>query len=225
VTTIKDEQFRIPVTDPAPVLRQQYRLLYAEKKILAEQMRKRKAVGFIKPSMLEYGAPVTMPPKKDEFGNWTLKRPCCDYCMLNKISVTDRYVPPTPEDIFDNIKDAGVYTALDLRWGCYRVRVAEEYVPKTAFWGPNGFYEWVVMPFGLKNAPVFFQKIMDKTLRGVRAFARCYIDDIIIFNRSHAEHKLHLREVFQRLRKKGIKCHPKKLRCAVLRMCPTLGTW
>jgi hypothetical protein len=56
---------------------------------------------------------------------------------------------------------------------------------------------------------------MDKNLIGVRAFARCYIDDIIIFSKSHAEHKLHLREVFQRLREKGIKCHPKKLRCAV----------
>jgi hypothetical protein len=71
------------------------------------------------------------------------------------------------------------------------------------------------MPFGLKNASVSFQRIMDKTLRDVRAFARCYINDIIIFSKSHAEHKVHLREVFQRLRDKGIKCHPKKLRCAV----------
>jgi hypothetical protein len=135
--------------------------------------------------------------------------------MLNKISVTDRYVLPTPEDIFDNIKDTGVYTTVDLRWGFHQVRVAEEDIPKTAFWGPDGLYEWVMMPFGLKNAPVFFQRIMDKTLRDVRAFARCYIDDIIIFSKSHAEHKVHLREVFQRLRDKGIKCHPKKLRCAV----------
>jgi hypothetical protein len=71
------------------------------------------------------------------------------------------------------------------------------------------------MPFELETAPVLFQRIMDKTLRGVRAFARCYIDDIIIFSKSHAEHKVHLREVFQRLREKGIKCHRKKLRCAV----------
>jgi hypothetical protein len=62
MTTIKDEQFRIPVTDPAPVLRQQYTLSYAEKEILAEQMEERKAAGFIRPSMSEYGAPVTMPP-------------------------------------------------------------------------------------------------------------------------------------------------------------------
>jgi hypothetical protein len=102
-----------------------------------------------------------------------------------------------------------------LRWGFYRVRAAEEDVSKTAFWGPDGLYEYVVMPFGLKNAPVFFQRIMDKTLRDVRVFAKCYIDDIIIFSRSHAEHKVHLRGVFQRLRGKAIKCHPKKPRCAL----------
>jgi hypothetical protein len=215
MTTIKDEQFRIPVTDPSPVLRQQYKLLYAEKEILAEQMEACKAAGFIRPSISKYGAPVTMPPKKDEFGNWTLKRPCCDYRMLNKIPVTDRYVLPTSEDILNNIKDAGVYTTLDLRWGFHQVRVAEEDVSKTAFWGPDGLYEWVVMPFGLKNAPVFFQRIMDKTLRDVRAFARFCIDDNIIFSRSHAEHKVHLQEVFWRPREKGIECHPKKLRCAV----------
>jgi hypothetical protein len=62
---------------------------------------------------------------------------------------------------------------------------------------------------------VFSQRIMDKTLRDVRTFARCYIDDIIIFSKSHAEHRVHLREAFQRLKDKGIKCHPKKLRCAV----------
>jgi hypothetical protein len=81
-------------------------------------------------------------------------------------------------------------------WGFHQVRVAEEDVPKTAFWGPDGLYQWEVMPFGLKNVPVFFQRIMDNILRGVRLFVWCYIDDIIIFSKSHPEHKLHLREVF-----------------------------
>jgi hypothetical protein len=174
MTTIKEEQFKIPVTNPSPVLRQQYRLSYAEKKILAEQMEERKAAGFIRPSRSEYGALVTMPPKKDEFGNWTLKRPCCNYCMLKKISVTDRYVLPTPEDIFDN-KDAGVYTTLArLALGVSPGLRSIGRCPKTAFWGPDSLYEWVVMPFKLKNAPVFFQRIIHKTLGDVRAFARCY---------------------------------------------------
>jgi hypothetical protein len=58
--------------------------------------------------------------------------------MLNKASVTNRYVLPTHKDIFDDIKDAGVCTTLDLRWGFYQVCVAEEDILKTAFWGPDG---------------------------------------------------------------------------------------
>jgi hypothetical protein len=72
-TTIKDEQFRIPLTGPTPVPRQQCRMAYAEKEILVKQMEEHKAAGLIRPLMLEYKAPVTMPPKKNEFKNWTLK--------------------------------------------------------------------------------------------------------------------------------------------------------
>jgi hypothetical protein len=69
---------------------------------------------------------------------------------------------------------------LDLHQAFHQVRVKEKDVPKTAFWGPDGLYEWVVIPFGFKNGPVFFKRIMDKTLRHVPAVARCYIDNIII---------------------------------------------
>jgi hypothetical protein len=97
MTTIKDKDFRIPVTNATPILWQQYKLSYAKKEIFAEEMEERKVAIFIRPSMPEYGAPVTMPPKKDEFGKWTLKRPCCDDHMLIKVFVTDRYVWATPE--------------------------------------------------------------------------------------------------------------------------------
>jgi hypothetical protein len=64
------------------------------------------------------------------------------------------------------------------------------------------------MPFGLKNAPAFFQRLMDTTLRAQYQFCRCYIDDVIIFSKSFDEHLVHLRAVLERLRAKLIRCHP-----------------
>jgi hypothetical protein len=89
-----------------------------------------------------------MPPKKDENGNWTLKRPCGDYRVLNKeVSVSDHYQLPTPEEIFDQLSGATIFTTLDLCWGYHQVAIDEDVCCKTALWGPDGLYEWVVMPF------------------------------------------------------------------------------
>jgi hypothetical protein len=156
-----------------------------------------------------------MPPKKDEHGNWTAKRPCGDYRPVNQVSLTDHYQLPTPKEIFDALSGSTWFTTLDLRWGYHQVKVAEEDCCKTAFWGPDGLYEWVVMPFGLKNAPAFFQRIIDSTLRTCRDFARCYIDDVIVYSKSFEEHLTHLRATFARIREKGVKLHPKKLKLAM----------
>ena len=68
-------------------------------------------------------------------------------------------------------------------------------------------WEWLIVPFGLKNAPPYFQRRMDQVLQGL-PFARCYIDDIIIWSRNLEEHMEHLKEVFRRLREAGLKVHP-----------------
>jgi hypothetical protein len=159
---------------------------------------------------------MTMPPKKDEHGNWTGKRPCGDYRGLNKVTVTDHYQMPTPEEIFAQLNGATIFTTLDLRWGYHQVAIDEEDCCKTAFWGHDGLYEWVVMPFRLKNAPAFFQRLMDTTLRAQYEFCRCYIDDVIIFSKSFDKHLVHLRAVFAQLPAKQIRCHPKKMRLTVL---------
>jgi hypothetical protein len=98
---IKDEVFTIPVTDDKPIFRRQYRLAEAEKEILKEQIEERLQAGFIRPSKSPWAAAVTMPPKKDEHGNWIGKRPCGDYRSVNRVSLTDHYQLPTPEEIFD----------------------------------------------------------------------------------------------------------------------------
>ena len=222
MSTVIGEKFKIPVTDDTPIFKHQYRLAYAEKDILKDQVEERLKCGFIRRSVSPWASPTTMPPKKDEHGNWTLKRPCGDYRGLNKVSIPDHYQLPTPEEIFDELAGSTWFTTLDLRWGYHQVAIAEEDVCKTAFWGHDGLYEWVVMPFGLKNAPAFFQRLMDTTLSAQREFCRCYIDDVIIHSKSFDEHLIHLRAVFERLRAKRIKCHPKKMRLAV-RTVPYLG--
>ena len=93
--------------------------------------------------------------------------------------------------------------------------IAEEDCCKTAFWGHDGLYEWVVMPFGLKNAPAFFQRLMDKTLRAERAFSRAYIDDVIIHSPDNFDTHLATCGLSSRAyARKQIKCHPKKMRLA-----------
>jgi hypothetical protein len=210
---IEGETYHIKLNDETPIFKQQYRLSQAEKEILQEQMEERRAVGFIRPSTSEWAAPVTMPPKKDENGNWTLKRPCVDYRALNSKMPTDHYPLPTPEDFFDALSDSIVFTTLDLRMGYHQIRIAEEDCCKTAFWCLDGLYEWTVVPFGLKNAP-FFQRVMDPTLAREKYCARCFIDNVIIFSKTLKDHKQHLRQVFGRLRDKGVKCHPSKMRVA-----------
>jgi hypothetical protein len=117
MTQIKDEVFTIPVTGDKPIFRRQYRLAEAEKEILKEQIEERLQAGFIRPSKSPWAAAVTMPPRKDEHGNWTAKRPCGDYRPVNRVSLTDHYQLPTPEKIFDALSGSTWFTTLDLRWG------------------------------------------------------------------------------------------------------------
>jgi hypothetical protein len=100
--------------------------------------------------------------------------------------------------------------------GYHQIRIAEKDCCKTAFWCLDGLHEWTVVPFGLKNAPPFFQRVMDQTLVREKHCARCFIDDVIIFSKNLEDHKQHLRQVFGRLRDKEVKCHPSKMRVAFL---------
>lgn len=115
----------IKLTDETPIFKQHYRLSQSEKEILRQQMEERKDVRFIRVSTSEWAAPVTMPPKKDEYGNRTLKWPCVDYRALNNRTPPDHYPLPTPEYIFDALSDSTVFTTLHLRMGYHQVRFAD----------------------------------------------------------------------------------------------------
>ncbi len=156
----------------------------------------------------EYASAIVMPAKKDVHGNYTNRRMCEDYRPINRQTKSDKYAMPTPEDIFDVVGHARVFSTLDLRVGYHQLPIQKEDKAKTAFWGINShgkdcLYQWKFLPFGLKNAPAEFQHVMDRILAGLD-FVRCYIDDIV------EEHQIHLQIVFERLKAHGLHLHPGK---------------
>ena len=108
------------------------------------------------------------------------------------------------------MEGATIFSKLDLRSGYHQMPLRPGDRAKTTFWRANRIlWEWLVVPFGLKNAPPYFQRRMDAALRDL-PFARCYINDIVAWSRNVEEHILHLQQVFQRVREAGLKVHPGK---------------
>jgi hypothetical protein len=98
-----------------------------------------------------------MPAKKKSAGLWTEKMMCGDYRPLNLVTHQDMHPMPIPEELFDNITDSNIFTIVDLRQGFNQIMFSAKDHKKIAFHGSNKLWEWLVMPFGLKNAPIFFQ--------------------------------------------------------------------
>ena len=111
--------------------------------------------GFIRPSTSPWGAPVLFDKKKDK----TL-RLCIDYRQLNRVTIKNWYPLPRIDDLFDQLKGAGVYSKIDLRTGYHQLRVREADIPKTAFRIWYGHFEFIVMPFRLTNALAAFMDLM-----------------------------------------------------------------
>jgi hypothetical protein len=135
--------------------------------------------GLIQPSNFDFVAATTMPTKKDSIGLWTEKRMCGDYRPLNLVTPQDRYPMPILEKLFDNIGDSNIFTIVDMGEGLNQIVLIAKDHKKTTFHESNKLWEWLVMPFGLKNAHVFFQRIMDQVLEGAD-FLKCYIDDVLV---------------------------------------------
>jgi hypothetical protein len=108
---------------------------------------------------------------------------------------------PRIEDLFDQLQGACVFLKIDLRSDYHQLKIRPEDIPKTAFTCKYGLYEYTVMSFGLTNAPAFFTHLMNKVLMDfLDTFVVIFIDDILIYSKSEAEHEKHLRLVLQRLR-------------------------
>ncbi len=117
--------------------------------------------------------------------------------------IKNRYPLPRIDDLFDLLKDAAVFSKIDLRSGYYQLTVQEQSIPKTTFRTRYGHYEFLVMPFGLTNALVAFMDLMTTFFRlYLDQFVVVFIDDILVYLKNAEEHDKHLRIVLQTLRKK-----------------------
>ena len=205
------EPMKIVLNSEQSIYRPPHKLGQVEWDFVEAQCRKLEALGFIQRSTQStYASATVVVRKKDEAGNYTDFRQCGDYRPLNMETTLDRYPLPCIEDIFNQMGGATIFSKLDLRSGYHQMPVRVEDICKTAFWGANRIlWEWLVVPFGLKNAPPYFQRRMDQILQDL-PFCRCYIDDIVIWSNTLEEHLQHLQQVFTRLRQAGLKVHPGK---------------
>ncbi|KAH0637918.1 hypothetical protein KY289_037833 [Solanum tuberosum] len=188
------------IPDTRPISIPPYRMAPAELKDLKEQLKDLLDKGFIRPSVSPWGAPVLFVRKKDGF-----LRMCIDYRQLNKVTIKNKYPHPRIDDLFDQLQGATCFSKIDLRLGYHQLRVRECDIPKTAFRTRYGHYEFLVMSFGLTNAPTAFMDLINRVFKPyLDVFVIVFIDDILIYSRNEEDHASHLRLVLQTLKDKEL---------------------
>nr|GEV44602.1 putative reverse transcriptase domain-containing protein [Tanacetum cinerariifolium] len=132
-------------------------------------------------------------------------RICIDYRELNKLTMKNRYPLPRIDDLFNQLQGSSIYSKINLRSGYHQLRVQEEDIPKTAFRTRYDHYEFQVMPFGLTNAPAVLMDLMNWVCKPyLDKFAIVFIDDILMYSKSKREHKGHLRQILNLLKKEEL---------------------
>jgi hypothetical protein len=173
-----------------------YRMSAPELKELQMQLEELLKKGYIRPSVSPWGAPVLFVKKKDG----TL-RLCIDFRQLNKYTIKNKYPLPRIDDLFDQLRGAKIFSKIDPRARYHQVTIKEEDIHKTTFRTRYGHYEFVVVLFGLTNAPVVFMCLMNGIFRNyLDKFFIVFLDEILIYSKFEEEHEHHLRLVLQVLR-------------------------
>ncbi|CAA0826246.1 Uncharacterized mitochondrial protein AtMg00860, partial [Striga hermonthica] len=191
----------------APVSKAPYRMAPKELQELKTQIQELLKLGFIRPSISPWGAPVLFVKKKD--GSM---RMCSDYRDFNRLTIKNKYPLPRIDDLFDQLRGVCVFSKIDLRSGYHQLKIKESDIAKTAFRTRYGYYEFVVMLFGVSNAPTVLMDLMNRVFhKYLEQFVIVFIDDILVYSKSQEEHEQHLRVVLGTLRKE--KLYAKFFKC------------
>jgi hypothetical protein len=180
----------------APISKRPYRMPPNELAELKIQLQDLLDKGFIHPSASPWGCPTLFVKKKDNS-----LRLCVDYRLLNAVTIKNKYPLPRIDILFDQLAGAKVFSKIDLRSGYHQIKIRPCDIPKTAFSTRYGLYEYLVMSFGLTNAPAYFMYLMNSVfMPELDKFIVVFIDDILIYSKTNEDHANHLRVVLQRLR-------------------------
>jgi hypothetical protein len=178
-----------------PISKRPYRMPPAELAELKKQLQELLDKGFICPSTSPWGCPALF-VKKDES-----LRLCIDYRILNAVTIKNKYPLPRIDVLFNQLVGAKVFSKIDLRSGYHQIKIQASDIPKTAFLTRYGMYEYLVMSFGLTNAPAYFMYLMNSVfMPELDKFVVVFIDDILVYSKNEEEHVGHLDVVLQRLR-------------------------
>ncbi|WVZ64299.1 hypothetical protein U9M48_013839 [Paspalum notatum var. saurae] len=176
----------------APIAMRQYRMAPVEQDEVKNNIDELLAKGFIRRSSSPWSFPVLLVEKK----NTDVKSMCVDYRALNKVTIKNKYPLPRIDDLFDQLQGACVFSKIDLRSGYHQLKVRPSDIPKTVFTTKYGF-----MSFGLTNVSAYFMQLINLVFMDyLDKFVVVFIDDILIYSKTEAEHEEHLRLVLQRLR-------------------------
>ena len=192
-------QLHIHTGEAQPIALCTHRLPDKFREGVRAELEKLLAIKVIEPSYSPWASPIVPVPKQD--GSIRL---CIDYRRLNSITRPDPYYMITLDEILERVGSSSCLSKLDLAKGFYQIGIAEEDKAKTAFVTPFGKFVFNRMPFGLRNAPAIFQRLMEEVLRGCYQCAAPYIDDIIVFSSDGIEHAKHLQLVVQALSDHGL---------------------
>jgi hypothetical protein len=180
----------------APISKRPYHMPPNELAELKIQLQDLLDKGFIRPSASPWGCPALFVKKKDNS-----LRLCVDYRPLNAVTVKNKYPLPRIDILFDQLAGAKVFSKIDLRSAYHQIKIKPCDIPKTAFSTRYGLYEYLVMSFGLTNAPAYFMYLMNSVfMPELDKFLVVFIDDILIYSKTEEDHTNHLRIVLQRLR-------------------------
>ena len=205
----------IDMGDSPPVSSRPYTLALEHHKWVQEEIETLERADVITKCMSPWASPIVIVPKKSQPGERSKRRLCIDFRKINDLQqkvITEgkskgclSLIPlPKIDEMYTKLKGAKFFSTIDLRSGYYHIALGKDSRAKTAFVMPIGKYKFLQVPFGLAQAPAFFQHLMNKVLDNC-PLAMTYLDDIIIFSDTEEEHLAHIEEIFKRLEATDLK--------------------